>query len=544
MRCMVLVLAAACASSPPPRPTPGLMRFANRDPVTLVNDRKPTPAPPKVDPGLVEYYWGVDVVEPAKRALTATPPRPATNVNSIGDVPNSAWFTNRAPSPEQIRRGPGRGGPDRSEPWRVVGSKVGGAAIGITIEDARRDRYVIKFDERGHPETESAADVIVQRLTWAFGYNVPDNGVVTFRRDELVLDPNAEMRFRSGDKRKMTQADLEKYLGMVEKDRGGTFRALASKLIPGKIIGGVEPHGVREGDLNDRVPHELRRDLRGQRLLWALVDHVDIKSQNTLATYTEGNYVKWYMLDFGESLGVGVRTTGMHRLGYRKAYSLSSYAKALMTFGLVVEPWERDIEYPRLRGLGHFESAQFDPARWVANHQWTPFAVADRFDEFWAAEILMRFTRAHLEAAVAAGAYSDPRTAKYVVNTLVERQRKIGRYAFSRVAPLTRFEAREQSGGVEMCFDDLWLLHRYGTPGSTAYRARSFDHGGRALHAVDWRRAANARTCIAGLRPGASHDGYTIVEVELRRDGHVLPPIYVHVAKATIGLRVIGLERR
>ena len=538
-----LVLAlAACGGA---AGTPGRLRFHNAEPVAVVNDRKPIAAPKKFDTGLVEYYVREDLMQPTKEILTVDEERRAENVNSLGEVPDSAWFTNRRPTPSEVRRGPGRGGPDRSKPWRVVGVKVGGAAIGITIADGRDEEYVLKFDERGYPETESAADVIVQRLTWAFGYNVPDNEVVTFKRQDIVLDPKAEVKFRSGDKRPMTAEDLEKYLGMAERD-GDEFRALASKLIDGKILGGVEPAGTRAGDANDRVPHELRRDLRGQRLLWAWVNHIDIKSQNSLATYTDGNFVRWYALDFGESLGVDALTSGRNRLGYQTAFSATDYLTAFLSFGLRVEEFEKPAHFPKLRGVGKFESKRFDPATWTTAHRWRPTDAADRFDEFWAAEILMRFTRPHIEAAVAAGRYSDPRSAAYIVQTLVERQRKIGAYAFSRVAPITELRVRgDRDGEIALCFDDLWLRYGYGQRDATRYRAQSFDYAGKQLGAPSrWQRAVSTKTCVDGIPRGQTHDDYTIVKIEVARHGHKLAPLFVHVARGPTQLRVVGIDRR
>jgi hypothetical protein len=539
MKRLALVVLVGCAG---PQTSLGPQRYHNADPVTLVNDRKPIPKVPAFEQGLVEYYVRSDFIKPTERALKIEPSRRAENVNSLGNVPDSTWFTNRQVTPEQVRRGPGRGGPDRREPWRVVGVKVGGAAIGIMIADARDDRYVIKFDERGFPEAETSADVVVQRLTWAMGYNVPDNDIVTFRRSDLVLDPKAEVKFRSGDARPMTTEDLDKYLAMVEHE-GETYRALASKLIGGTIVGGVEPEGTRKDDPNDRVPHELRRDLRGQRLLWAWVNHIDLKSQNTLATYTDEGYVKWYALDFGESLGVGALTTGTPRLGYRATFSIPGFLTSLLSFGLRVEPYERR-SVPTLRGLGSFDADSFDPAGWQANHLWRPIDAADRFDDFWAAEIMMRFTRAHVQAAVDAGAYSEQRTRAYLVDALVKRQRKIGWYAFSRVAPLTSVSVR-QTNALELCFDDLWLAYAYGRPQASAYRTRVFDTAGHALaHKSAWQPAARARTCIAELPLGAQQDNYTIVELEVKRGKRKLPPVFVHVARGPKGLRVIGIDRR
>lgn len=536
---LAIVLVAACGQ----RAGLGPLRYHNADPVMAVNDRVPIEPPGTFDTGLVEYYVKEDFIEPVERALTVDSVRRAENINSLGEVPDSAWFTNRRPAPAEIRKGPGCGTPDRSAPWRVVGVKVGGAAIGITIEDANNDRFVLKFDEKGHPETETSADVVVQRLTWAMGYNVPENDVVTFTREQLVLDPEAEVKFRSGDKRRMTPDDLETYLGMVEKE-GSTFRALASRLIGGRILGGVEPSGTRAGDKNDRVPHELRRDLRGQRLLWAWVNHIDVKSQNSLAVYTDEKYVKWYALDFGDSLGVNALTTGRHRVGYRTSFSLRDYMRSLVTFGLHVEPWERSLKYPALRGVGMFESRTFDPGGWKPAHSWQPTDAADRFDELWAAERIMRFTRAHIEAAVAAGSYSDPRAAAYIVQTLLERQRKVGRYAFKRVAPVTQFQVRAGGGAFDLCFDDLWLQYGYGERAGTSYRTRVFDYDGKVVGERGRWQPAAARTCLTNLPIADSHDQYTIVELELRRAGKVMAPVFVHVARGPKGPRVVGIDRR
>ncbi|MBA3452806.1 MAG: hypothetical protein H0T42_06935 [Deltaproteobacteria bacterium] len=542
-RILLVVGLVGCAGSMPAGP--GKLRFHNQEPITLVNDRVPlAKAPPSFDQGLVEYYLTGDLVEPTRRVLTVGDERPAQNVNSIGGVPDSAWFTNRTVTPEQVRRGPGRGGPDRSKPWRVVGVKIGGMSLGITFVDALDDRYVLKFDEREFPETETAADVIVQRLTWAFGYNVPDNEVVTFRRDQLVLDPKAEIKNRDGSKRAMTQADFDKYIDSVDHVNG-SYRALASRHIDGKVVGGVEPQGVRKDDPNDRVPHELRRDLRGQRVLWAWVNHPDLKSQNALASVVEGNYVKWFMLDFGDSLGVINKVTAVPRLGYRTTYAPRSWLVSLVSFGIHVHPWERTARYPELRGLGHFESEHFEPATWTPNHKWRPTDLADRFDQLWATEIMLRFTPAHIRAAVEAGQYTDRRTTEYVIKTLLERQRKIGRWALGRVAPISRLEVRERAGAISVCFDDLWLRHGYGVDAATRYVTATYDYDGRALARGPRVNAlSGGRTCLPPIRPGTARDGYTIVRIDIRRGDDRVPPAFVHIARGAGGFRVIGIDRR
>ncbi len=541
---LALVLALVGCGGGMPR-GPGPLRFHNQEPITLVNDRVPlAKAPESFDQGLVEYYFMGDLVEPTRRVLTVGDERPAQNVNSLGEVPDSAWFTNRTPTPEQLRRGPGHGGPDRSAPWRVVGVKIGGMSLGISFVDGKGEKYVLKFDEKKFPETETAADVIVQRLTWGFGYNVPDNQVVTFRREQLVLDPKAEIKNRDGSKRPMTQADFDQYVGSVEH-MNGVYRALASRHIEGKVIGGVEPFGVRKDDSNDKVPHELRRDLRGQRVLWAWVNHPDLKSQNALASVVEGNYVKWFMLDFGDSLGVINKVSAVPRLGYRTMYAPRSWFVSLVTLGLYVHPWERESRLPELRGLGNFESEQFEPATWTPNHNWRPTDLADRFDQLWAAEIMLRFTPAHIRAAVEAGQYTDPRTSEYVTKTLIERQRKLGRWALARVAPITKLEVRERTGDISVCFDDLWLRHGFGKDASTRYVATSYDYDGRAIaNGARVAALAGGRTCLPPVRPGTAREGYTIIRVDIRRDDHRIAPAFIHIARGARGFRVIGIDRR
>lgn len=527
----------------------GQLRFVNRPPVTVVNDRRPIPAPAFRQQGLVEYYFHHEMSRPAVAALALSRPRPAADVNSLGEVPDSSWFTSRIGvrdlTPAEVRRGPGRGGgPDRSGPWKVDGVKVGGAAIGLKIHDARGDRYIVKFDDRDHPETETGADVLVERLVWAFGYNVPENEVVETGCDRLVLAAGAALELQGGDERPMTQADLDRYLALV-RPASGRCRMLASRLLDGVPVGGFSPEGVRPDDPNDTVAHEDRRALRGQRLLFAWFDHVDVKSQNTLSVHEpRRRALVHYFLDFGKSLGVFARVDDLIYTGYRTWWGLSSTAKSLFSLGLWVPPWERRVDVPRLRGVGLFDAETFDPATWTTHHRWLPFERADRFDEYWAATIILRITPAHVRAAVEAARYSDPRAAAYVERILLERRQRVLRWALSRVAPFERFEARG-ADRFSLCFDDLWVRHGFGGEGRTRYQAVTHDFDGHDLgKRTAWPRRGS-RVCLPGLIPGRSHDGYTIVQLSSRRGSDAVTDLYVHLARNRRGeLAVIGIDRR
>jgi len=525
----------------------GRLRFVNRPPVALVNDRRPIREPHFDQPGLVQYYFRTSVAAPATGALRVKRHRPARDVNSLGQVPDSTWFVNRAArvTPDDVRRGPGDGRPDASGPWRVDGIKVGGAAIGVTIKDARDDRFIVKFDEKGFPETESSADVIVQRLLWALGYNVPLNDVVDFPCEKLVLADDAKVKDRAGHERKMTQADLDRFLALV-RPPSGRCRALSSKFIDGTPAGGIYPIGVRADDANDTVAHEDRRALRGQRLLFSWIVHTDLKQQNTFTAYDEKHHhLVHYFLDFGSALGVYARVERLIYMGHRTAWGVSAGFKSLLSLGLWVPPWERRLPRPSFRGVGFFDSESYDPAHWTPHYRWAPFDAADRFDDYWAAVLLLRLTPAHIRAAVEAGRYSDPRATEYVTRVLVERRAIAARWALSRVAPFEDFTVAESGGEAAVCFDDLWIRYRFGPPGVTSYRARSFDFDGRLLGASAARRAAGSQVCVGGLPPGDGHQGYTIVEIAARREDDDLPPVYVHLARGDSGqLAVIGIDRR
>lgn len=545
----LLLVAALAGCGGGPRGV-GRLRFVNRAPVTLVNDRRPIPPPRFRQPGLVQYYFRTSLAAPAVDALTVRRHRPARDVNSLGQVPDSTWFVNRASrlTPEEVRRGPGRGGqPDPSGPWRVDGIKVGGAAIGVTLEDARGDRFIVKFDERRFPETESSADVIVQRLTWAFGYNVPENDVVHFRCDELVLADDAKYEDRAGNERPMTQADLDRFFDLV-RPASGRCRALASRFIDGVPVGGFMPLGVRGADPNDRVPHQDRRALRGQRLLFSWVDHTDMKQQNTFSAYDEEKkHLVHYFLDFGKSLGVFARVDGLVYIGHRTKWGISAGFKSLASLGLWVPPWEQRLLQPTFRGVGFFDAATYAPGRWTPHYRWAPFDAADRFDDYWAAVILLQLTPAHIRAAVEAGRYSDPRATDYVTQVLLARRAIAARWALSRVAPFEEFAAEEGAAGgrFTLCFDDLWVRHGFGRAGATGYRAAAFDFDGRRLGHTAATPTRGSRVCLPGLVAGSRPDGYSIVEIAAGGGDREVPPVYVHLARDRAGrLAVIGIDRR
>jgi hypothetical protein len=245
------------------------------------------------------------------------------------------------------------------------------------------------------------------------------------------------------------------------------WRALASRFVDGEPLGGTPPEGVRADDPNDRVPHERRRSLRGLFPIAAWLDHVDMRPMNTLDVWTSTtggrHYVEHLLIDFGKALGGLARVDRVPAAGFggpildpRRLFG------GLFTLGLWVPAWERRGS-PELRGVGWFEAEPFDPGAWRPVAPYIPFRARDPNDDLWGALRMARLGEAHLRAAVAAGRYSDPRAARYLVETLRARQRAVLAWAFARRAPLDAFAVE----GGQLCFEDWAPLAR---PGVDAHR--------------------------------------------------------------------------
>jgi hypothetical protein len=548
MRAVVLLACAACAAAPAPIAD---VRFANAPPVRAVNDRRDVPKPP-AEIEFVRWLYNFDVQFHRRitRALELDRDRRALGVNALDEVPNSTWFTNRigagAISPEELAAAPGGvGSPEGHLPWTIVSTKAGGASVGFVIRDARGKKFLMKFDPRGVPEGETATQVIMSKLLWGFGFNVTEDYVVYIDKQDLVLGDKAVIKDEFGNKRPLTLAEVDKRLAVIEQSPNGKLRVMVSAWLDGKPLGGHPFEGVRADDPNDRIPHQLRRDLRGAYALFSWLDHSDLHLGNVLDAWVEDandakrHYVKHYWVDYGIGLGFGARKNREPRYGYEFYVDYASIGTSLLSLGIAERPWEARLE-AKLRGVGMYETKLYDPGSWVSSTPaYVPIYVADRFDKFWASKIIMRFTREHIRTAVDAGRLTDPLAAAWLTEALIERQRKTARYWFERVNPLDEFTLDAHT----LCFKDLSVVYAFASARTTYYTVDSFD---RAAHALSSRKHAagtSGVTCIP-LELARAGDGYTILRIETTR------PLFhgstdVHVARdpRTNQPRVIGIWR-
>lgn len=404
---------------------------------------------------------------------------PAGAVNTLGEVPDSAWYRNRdvtKMSLAELVRGPGDDHPPEP-PWTVVAGKTEGIMPGLIIRDARGRRYVLKFDPRRFPEIASAADLIGAKFFHALGYNVPENYLVHFTRDQLRLAPDARIVDRRGIERPMRRHDVDDVLAGVRPERNGAYRALASLYVEGEPVGPFRFHGVRGDDPNDIVPHEHRRDLRGLSVFAAWLNHTDAKALNTLDTIVEEDgvrYLRHYLIDFGAILGSDSFEPKSARGGHVHWIDLKPAAAQLASLGLYVPEWMR-ADFPDIRGVGRFESDVFDPERWRANYPNPAFLNRLPDDAFWAAKKVMAFRDDQIRALVETGEYSDPQAVDWITKQLIVRRDKIGRAFFQDVLPLDEFAVRNN----RLEFTDLAARYGFTAPRTFQVRWFRFDNHSR-----------------------------------------------------------------
>ncbi|MEO7095036.1 MAG: hypothetical protein ABI175_17385, partial [Polyangiales bacterium] len=442
---VLLALALGCGGSSPV----GKIRFAPTKPVWRVDDRAKVDATPAARPFYIALYkLDGAMARRATRAMELRPVKPVRDVNSLDEVSDSTWFTNRIGAREltldELKRGPNMDeDPFDHRPWTITGAKVGGKSLGFTFEDGLKRKFLLKFDMKDFPELETGAHIIGHRLLWALGFNVPEDRISFVHRADLVIGDKA--RNKGFD-----EAKLDDALKLVYHRDDGSIRVLTSMFVPGKPLGAYAREGVRSGDPNDVIPHEQRRSLRGQYPIFAWLAHTDMKEDNTLDTFHNG-YVTHYLIDFGKALGVQATTSGNAASGHRFEYDLLEAMKDLFELGFRTHPWE-GMQQPKLRGIGFYDVEHYDPGTWRSALPYWPHLDKDNHDAFWGAKLLMRFKPHELAAIVEEAKFTDPRAAKYMIDTLLYRQRKTGRYWFDRVAPLDAFAIETPADKPMLCF--------------------------------------------------------------------------------------------
>lgn len=412
---------------------------------------------------------------------------PALNVNTLGEVPDSSWFTNRLGrrdmSIAEIVRGPDRVDGPAAGTWYVTGRPDAGITPKFTITDARGDTYLIKLDPADFPELPSSGELISTKIFHAIGYHVPEDFIVTFDRARLAIAPGAKLRTKTGGKRLIEMSDIDAWLRNTPRAPDGTIRALASRYVPGKVVGQFRYTGTRPDDPNDIYPHERRRELRGMRVFAAWLNHDDARSINSIDAYVEENgrrYIRHYVQDFGSTLGSATTSPQQPRGGYEYLIEPDKIGKGLVGLGLWRRGW-MNVRYSQHPSLGTIEADFFEPQNWKAEYPQPAFDQMDAADAFWAARIASRFTDAMIRAVVDAARLSDSAAARTLAEVIIRRRDKVVAYWIVQTNPLDDFVVDESIDGTHLTFDNA------------AVRVGAADAG--ATYTVRWAQFDN----VAGL---------------------------------------------
>jgi hypothetical protein len=400
---------------------------------------------------------------------------PATEslgVNTLGEVPDSSWFTNRDISVMSIvalkKGGRMHGGPQ--PPYTVVAAKTEGVSTGFRIRDARGLLYFVKADPSSNPEMATAADAMGALFLYAAGYNVPENYILVGSPEEFRLSEKATMKSTYGKDRRLTASKLRQIFDRIPREPGGRIRLMASLSLPPQIAGPFRYAGVRADDPNDLIPHERRRDLRGLDVLFAWINHTDAKGENSLDTVEgaeENARFVHHLLDFGDSFGSDSDIAKDPRHGQEYIILPMEWSR-MYTLGLHPADWET-VHYPReLKAVGNFTDAAFDPLTWKANYPNPAFLQMTPLDGYWEAKRVMAFRDEQIRAIVEEGQFQDPKVVDYITRVLESRRNAIGRAWFSQVLALEGFRIVDD----HLAFDDLAAQYGFSPP--SRYRLNWF----------------------------------------------------------------------
>jgi hypothetical protein len=262
----------------------------------------------------------------------------------------------------------------------------------------------------------------------------------------------------------------------------------------------------------------------------AWLNHTDTKSLNshdTLVNEGGSSLIRHYLLDFSAAFGTDAFEPKSPRAGNVYLLDWKDAARSFFTLGLYVPDWAR-ADYQHVRGAGRIESQVFDPEEWKSHYYNPAFNNCLPDDGFWAAKQVMRFTEPEIRALVETAAYTDKQAVDYLVRTLMERQRKIGREYFAKVLPLDEF--RVENG--KLAFEDLGLKYGFETA------ARSYS--------VVWSSLDNETETATPISGAASlslpdgGDGYYAAKI------HAADPaqaVTVYLRRKSGRDQVVGIER-
>lgn len=369
----------------------------------------------------------------------------AKNLNTIDEVPDGAFFVNRAGkmnlTPEIVARAANTTSGPAAGPWTVVSAKSDGVTPGFTIRDSEKTLWFVKFDPPGFRAMATGSEIVASKLFWAAGYHTTEYYIAKLQPENLVIGADTKITPMGQRQRAMRQSDIMWLLSRADRDSDGSYRVIASKATPGRPVGRIGFHGTRADDPNDIVPHEHRRELRGYFVFAAWLNHVDAKGINSLSSLVTENqrtFIRHYLLDFGSALGSAAVGPREGWEGYEPLVEdFGDVGKRALSLGFKVPKW-RTQKYFESRSIGRlpFDHGDWDPETWWPHITNAAFRQTRPDDTFWAARKLTAITPAMITAAVAEGQFGDPKSEEFLAQAINDRRQRILLTFLPKVNPI------------------------------------------------------------------------------------------------------------
>lgn len=573
------ISAILALSTVPACSSPEMARFPLRPPLQQDDDVEPVyarchAAPKPNDPSHVScapepfdapIYWdGMDNLffRPLSETLGVVVSGEAQNVNSMDEVPDSSWFTNRlgtrAVSADELRSN-GCSPSQLLDPdaatdgsWVIDQGKTSGSTPGFRVTVPGKGKYMVKVEATGLPERQVAATVIGEAVYYAVGYNATCEQALLVRPSVFSLKPGLRATHGNfGDEYDFDQKALDALFAKANK-HGDRLRVSASAWLPGYVLQQFRYEGVRADDANDVVPHEDRRELRASRLVAAWIDYFDSREGNTLDTWipaakgapadSSPGHVVHYLVGTSAALGSSWDWEPItRRLGYSYLLDWKDVGTDFVTLGSVPRRWDTVTRTPGREAFGYFNVRDFEPDQWKNEFPNPAFSRMTERDAAWMARILAHVTPTMIRALAEMGQFADPSNTDYLEAVLAGRLQKILARYLTRVSPIA--EVRVEAGDT-LCGRDLAEWRSLRQPEWFRYSARMLEHA-----ALPVARRSAGEVCAAlshvapdGRWPDDDVRRYVRVRID---DGVSRGPLIAHLYDLgpTRGYRLVGIER-
>ena len=471
----------------------------------------------------------------------------AQNLNTVDEVPDSSWFTNRIGTKnltiDDLVGGPIVGAPPDPSRWVIFREKTSGAHPGVTARDGKGETWFLEFDPTFYPEAATGSVIMATKLFWALGYNEVESFLTTFDPKRVEFDPEATLRRPNGKRSPFTHDDLDSILERVARRPDGTYRVIAGRLLPGKVLGNFRYEGTRPDDPNDLVPHEHRRELRALRVFGAWTNLTDLKSANTIDTLVQENgrsVVKHWLQDVGSTFG----TNNDHYewdLSWEHFYQTDTTLKRLASFGFALSPWQT-VNYVERPSIGKFEGERFDPRTWRPQTPTTAYMELRDDDAFWAAQRVGAFSDEMIRAIIHTGEFSDAAAEKALGDITIQRRDKILRTYLPAVNPIV--SPRLDASG-RLLFDNAAVTVGVAQPPQT-YRASWFEFDNATGTTRPLSATSGATTTIEAPRELPTASG-SFVAVDISAESSEYPtwrrPVRAYFRRDLNEWKLVGFER-